>query len=285
MPNGSRPRVGLIVSTYNNPINLRATLRSIRTQSLRPDGVYVADDGSGGATREVVAIEARDLPLKHIWHEDIGFRLSAIRNRAIAAAREEYLVFVDGDTVLHRHFVRDHATLARIGAALLPGRCAIRGFHDTGLDEAPTPVGLLRLFAAKRILNDNIRHGTSFRAQAKGLVKGLRSPIPIVRRCTPKETRGGNMSMWRRDLLSVNGFDEQFKGWGYEDIDCLDRLRRKGVTLLQVIGACVCFHLDHPIRDENGANRLRLSVLREIECGKGVRQYLSDPIHNLGEPA
>jgi GT2 family glycosyltransferase len=41
------PRITLIVTTYNWPAALDLTLRSVARQSMRPDEVIVADDGSG----------------------------------------------------------------------------------------------------------------------------------------------------------------------------------------------------------------------------------------------
>jgi hypothetical protein len=54
-------------------------------------------------------------PLVHVWQADEGFRLARSRNRAIAAARGDYVIIVDGDLVLHRHFVGDHLRAARHG--------------------------------------------------------------------------------------------------------------------------------------------------------------------------
>ena len=100
--------VGLVVSTYNWPEALRCCLESIARQSSPPDEVLVADDGSGEATAEVVRAFRDKLSLRHIWHADEGFRLAAIRNKAIAAARSGYLIVLDGDLVLHRDVITDH---------------------------------------------------------------------------------------------------------------------------------------------------------------------------------
>ena len=39
----------------------------------------------------------------------------------------------------------------------------------------------------------------------------------------------GNLGIWRSDFDRVGGFDETYRGWGYEDSDLVIRLLRAGV--------------------------------------------------------
>ena len=99
--------VSLIISTYNWPRALYLCLDSVMQQTVMPSEIIIADDGSGIATRDVVRhFEAvSPVPVRHIWHEDDGFRLAEIRNKAIAASRGEYVIQIDGDLILQRHFI------------------------------------------------------------------------------------------------------------------------------------------------------------------------------------
>jgi len=44
----------------------------------------------------------------HVWHEDHGFRKNQILNKAIAIAAGDYLIFIDGDCIPHKEFVKEH---------------------------------------------------------------------------------------------------------------------------------------------------------------------------------
>src|SRR5690349_19837375 len=105
----------LIVTTYNWPEALELTLASVTGQSMLPDEVVIADDGSGPATATAIERWRERLvtPLVHVWQPDEGFRLARSRNRAIAVTKADYIVLVDGDMLLHRHFIRDHVDCAR----------------------------------------------------------------------------------------------------------------------------------------------------------------------------
>ena len=81
--------ISVIVSTYNRPDALDVALRSLSRQSDRRFEIVVADDGSGAATERVVRDWTARAPVavKHVWHDDRGFRLAEIRNPAIRKQR------------------------------------------------------------------------------------------------------------------------------------------------------------------------------------------------------
>lgn len=268
------PTVAVIVSTYNNIHGLESCFLGLEKQTQPAEGIYVADDGSRDDTRELVERYASRLPITHVWHPDDGFRLSEIRNKAVARTREDYLVFLDGDSIPHPRFVEDHRSYAKKGVIVLAQRCAIEGFQKQVVPGAPSPLHLVSLFLRKRILNDNQRWGSSWRMRWRGLLKGLRLPRPVYRPCTPNETRGGNLGVWREDLMKVNGFDEAFKGWGHEDLDFVHRLARAGVEHRQLLFRAICYHIDHPVNAENTANALRLQDDPRIRCEVGIDRHL-----------
>ena len=111
-------RTELIVSTYESPRALTLCLTSVACQQALPGSIAVADDGSGPETAEAIAAFAAahpELSLRHVWHEDRGFEKAAILNRAIASSEAEFLVFIDGDVLIHPAFVARHLELARPG--------------------------------------------------------------------------------------------------------------------------------------------------------------------------
>ncbi len=116
--------ISVVVATYNRPDALAAVLRSLGKQNDRQFEVVVADDGSRSDTEDVVqrAQAAFPVPLTHVWQEDTGFRLAAVRNRATARARGEYLIYLDGDCIVRPNFVRAHRDLAETGWCVTGGR-------------------------------------------------------------------------------------------------------------------------------------------------------------------
>ena len=195
----------LLIATYNWPEALAVVLASVRAQRVLPTEVLVADDGSGDATRALVTGESREfpVPLRHIWHDDAGFRLGMIRNKAMEAARGEYLIQLDGDLVLHHEFVASHLAFARHGSYVQGSRAML----DEGLTRECLRKGRLVATAwTKGVRNRvNALHFPSL----SGLVRGPTDPL--------RRTRGCNMAFWRDDIIRVNGYNEAIEGWGRED--------------------------------------------------------------------
>ena len=105
----------LIITTYNWKEALKSVLESVKRQTVLPDEVIVADDGSREDTKAMIdqMREGFPVPLVHSWHEDNGFQLSMSRNRAIAKASGDYLIMIDGDMVLSQTFIESHKRVAK----------------------------------------------------------------------------------------------------------------------------------------------------------------------------
>ena len=123
----NNPKTSLIISTYNEPEVLEITLKSVLAQSVMPDEVIIADDGSKAPTQLLVDQYKGifKIPFIHVWHEDNGFRLAEIRNKAIARASSDYIIQIDGDIIIHKHFIKDHLEFAKKGTFVRASRSYI----------------------------------------------------------------------------------------------------------------------------------------------------------------
>lgn len=235
------PGVSVIVSTYNQPGLLSRCLLALERQSHRDYEVLVADDGSGEETRSLIEQHARRCPhpLKHVWHEDNGFRKTVILNRAVLAASGDYLVFIDGDCVTHPDFIHEHVRDARPGHYLNGSLIRLRRDLSDRLDEAA------------------IRSGEAFRA-AWLTRRGRRFDRRYLRLALPYALRrqlnqhsptrlywlGSNSSCFREDAVAINGFDHRFT-YGFEDADFGYRLELAGIRPRTVRWTAVVLHLWH----------------------------------------
>ena len=68
--------VSVIITTYNHPRWLEKVIWGFETQTHQDFEVVIADDGSGEETRSTIArlAEETGLRIRHVWHEDRGFR-------------------------------------------------------------------------------------------------------------------------------------------------------------------------------------------------------------------
>src|SRR5690554_2052679 len=100
----------LLISIYNWPEALELVLMSVENQSVGPRELLIADDGSSEKTKQLIDAFAKksQIPIKHFWHEDKGFRKSKILNKAVAGSTSDYIIQTDGDCIMHKDFVKDH---------------------------------------------------------------------------------------------------------------------------------------------------------------------------------
>lgn len=268
-------KASVILTTYNRPDALAAALAGYCGQDTRGFELIVADDGSTDATRLVIEDCARraPIPVRHVWQEDRGFRPAAARNRALAVARADYVIFSDGDCVPPESFVRVHLALAEPGYFLSGSRILLSEKFTAAVLRERLPIHewhALHWIAAW------------LRRDVNRALPLLRLPEGAFRKRAPQRWEGVktcNLSAWRRDLIAVNGLDETYSGWGLEDSDLVIRLIRSGVRHKSARFAAPVFHLWHPEHDRSrlAENRRRLDEVlasRRVEALLGVKQYL-----------
>ena len=229
-------KVSVIVSTYNWPEALSAVLTSLASQTEKPHQVIVADDGSSSETEKVLAQYPHSL---HVWHEDEGFRLAEIRNKALAKATGDWIVFLDGDCICPPHFIKQQKRLADSSKILAGNRRLL------------TPAKSEPWLAGQQDFK-------GFCA-SEGRQKLKPWPGLFYRDWSPKnwrKVRGCNIGIARDAALQLGGFDEAYRGWGKEDSDFAVRAINLGLQVRLGQHAVTVLHLYHPeaSRDSLGPN-------------------------------
>jgi glycosyltransferase involved in cell wall biosynthesis len=234
------PTSALVIATYNWPAALTICLESVRRQTVMPDEVIIADDGSGAETKNVVELYRKILavPLRHVWQKDNGYQLARIRNKAFAAAQSAYIIQIDGDLILDPHFVEDHLSASRPDRFCSGSRTLL---HEEATQRILESVDLYPALYKKDMskrYNAIRNRGLSF---AVRLFQRNKKNVHFVLGC--------NMAFWKKDLLKVNGYNEAFSGWGKEDNDIAARLINAGVELRFIKFGAVVYHLHHRLTE------------------------------------
>lgn len=248
----------LLISTYNWPEALELVLKSALVQSIHSTEIIIADDGSKEDTKLLIEQfrQKTNIPIHHIWQEDFGFRKSKILNKAIAQTTADYIIQVDGDCIMHENFVEDHLKAAQNGVYIYGSRVNI------------LPDFVADVFVKKQI-NFNF-----FSKQIKNKTRSLRIPFLSefykIHDGISKKFRGCNVSYWRNDFIAVNGYNENFEGWGREDSDLAIRMGNNGVKAKRIRYAGIVFHIHHKINSKDNFE-LNDKIQSETIANKTVR--------------
>lgn len=235
----SKMDISLCITTYNSVLRLGKVLRHLTDLDRLPKEVVICDDGSGEETFELIRSTASDfpVPLRHLWHEDNGWRVSKARNMGIREAAGDYLVFIDGDCVPHRKFITDHMRLAERGYMVFGDRIHVREPFIENFSHSLTKVVVFMLLNRLKKRNIAIRNPYE---KPRIYKLGDVSPAALADLAI-----GCNIAFWKEDAERVNGFNEALTGWGLEDIEFASRLLFSGVSAKKVRRLAMVCHLDH----------------------------------------
>ena len=226
-------KLTLIITTYNWPESLLLVIESIKRQTILPDEVIIADDGSTKETKDLINNFKKDTDLNiiHSWQEDMGFRAARSRNNAIFKSSGDYIVLIDGDTILHTNFVKDHIANAESGFFVQGSRAL--------LSEKQTKKAL-----AEKIVNFPF-FSSEFKNRKNSIHSRLLSKFFSSKKNYLHGIKSCNMAFYREDCLNINGFNNEFEGWGREDSEFVVRLINSGVKRKNVRFNAIQFHLWH----------------------------------------
>ncbi len=264
-----KPSSALLISTYNWPDALRLVLMSVLDQSVFVNEILIADDGSLPETTALIDEfkKKSTIPIKHFWQEDSGFRKSKILNKAVAGSSADYIIQVDGDCILHPKFVEDHLNSAQKRMYLYGSR-----------------VNILPQFVQDILQNKTIRF-TFFSKEIKNKTRSIHldfvSKLYQPHNGISDKFRGCNVSFWKSDFIAINGYNEDYEGWGREDSDLVIRMGNTCVKAKRLRYAGIVFHIHHKINAKNNFERNDAMQSETIKnkitfIKNGVDQYLKN---------
>lgn len=249
----NKVRTTLLISTYNQADILNLCLKSLLCQTIMPDEIIIADDGSSDNTVEIVQMYRKkiNIPIYHIWHTDKGFRKTLILNTALKHATGNYIIQIDGDIIMSRNFIADHI------------RVSEKGFFVRG-----TRSKLNKQVTEKIISTGEI--GLKF--FSKGVENRINSiRIPCIglnfskKKNNGYSVRGCNFAYWFDDYINVNGYNNDLNGWGNEDEELAWRFINSGIQKKIVKLCAIEFHLYHNESSLNNEFKHRQIVNKVIE--------------------
>lgn len=269
-----KPAVSVIVAFYNNLKFLRLVLAGFERQTFKAFELVIADDGS----REEVVNEINILrssyafPIAHVWHQDDGWKKNIILNQAIAKSTGEFLIFIDADCIPHKAFISDHYLSRQKNVFLAGRRVHLSPRINNKLTERGVKGGMLE--APFQYFLDSLLPKPRTRNSEKAIYIKNRYLKKFLNR-KPTKLLGCNMSMYKADLLRLNGFDERYLHAGTgEDVDLNLRAENSNFQIKSIKNQAIQYHLWHP-RSNHTKNSDNLKLLKENDENKVTATHYS----------
>lgn len=218
-----KDKITLITCTYNRLDKLKNLIRSLKNQSVLPDEFIISDDGSQEDVESFLREEFKGefrFKVKIIKQEDLGFRLSRARNNGVREAEGNLLIIVDSDIIMPHKFIEIFFKNRKEGVVNLSR--AIRLTEE-----------MSNLLTDKDIDNNKYSHLYSKKVYLYNIERYYKNKIYSI--FLPKKQAGKframAFSMYKEDYIKMNGFDENFIGWGLEDVDFGQRAYHNGIKI------------------------------------------------------
>ncbi|WP_298392555.1 glycosyltransferase family 2 protein [Flavobacterium sp.] len=234
-------KITVIISTYNAEEWLEKVLIGYSVQTYKDFDIIIADDGSRPSTKELIDSYAKNypVPIRHLWHEDLGYRRQEILNVAIVEAAHDYILMTDGDCIPRKDFVEVHANLAEKGKFLSGGYCKLPMKTSKAISKEDIISG--RSFSVSWLKSiESLNFSNTLKLGANSLIGKF---LDIISPTTPS-FNNCNSSGFKADMIAINGYDERMK-YGGPDREFGERLENYGVKGKQIRHKAIVLHLDH----------------------------------------
>ncbi len=268
----------LVIAFYNKVRFLELLLAGLSRQTFKDFEVLIADDGSTEANVALVKnlIPKYSFPIKHLWHEDDGFRKNIMLNKCVIAARGDVIIIVDGDCIPHSCFIEEHMNSTHDGTCSTGRRVNL----SQPMSDKLTP----ELVAQGYLEHSNIKMMLyNLKGEGNHAGQGLYFKNKLIRSLINKKIRGvlgSNFSVTKNDLVAVNGFDERYVHPSVgEDTDIEYRLRLNGVKVASLINVAVQYHLYHKELPRHNVNFELLESTKKLGLAKtpfGINKLRKD---------
>ena len=197
-------KVSVIIPTYNRKKLLKIVLKFLFNQTYPKDRyeIIVVDNASTDKTKEMIASLSSPCKLRCLYEPRKGPHIA--RNLGIRNAKGEVILFVDSDIFAPPHLIQEHINYhKRFGEVIVSGP-AVRTSN----------------------LNENFED-----IEKRKFKKfwDLSGPSLIT----------SNLSVKKKYLIKVGGFDEEFEGLGWHDWELGLRLTKLGLKAKRNLNAIV----------------------------------------------
>lgn len=254
-------KTSLIIAYYKNLAFLDLILQSVALQSEKDFEVIIAEDDNANTTIEFLnnQREKYTFPIEHVSHKNIGFRKNRILNKAIVKAKTDYIIFIDGDCVLHKHFIKETLNNVTEKTALFGRRLM-----------------LSKKLTEKALTKNTIKHFTFLNfiiTQCKIIESGIY--LPFISTKKDYGILGCHWSAHKKDLLAINGYDENYVLAGIgEDVDIEWRMKESGIKFKSLKFKAIQYHLHHALNYTSDTSNIAFlkekKKLGQIVCLNGI---------------
>lgn len=257
-------KISLIIPIYKKKEFIEAVLHSINFQTYKNFEVIVTEDDNSLGKFIKDLQKNLNYKLIHIQQEDKGYRRNTALNNGVKISTGNLIVVIDQDCMIHPKFLEEYAKNYN-KADLFTGRRFNLGkkYSEKILKTKERKFNLVEL-----LISDSPK---------KKFLDALYIPwLPFKRN---SRVLGSNFAIKKEFLKKINGFNEDYIGYGLEDVDLEKRVEMAGGIRISMKNKAIQYHLYHP-EPQGNTDRYKLNkdILdetiknRKYICNNGLKK-------------
>lgn len=254
-------KVSLIITAPANLEIFALSLKSVLTQSILPNEIIIINPSTDDALKESIKeFEKKSFIRVTTIQPEEDLNVAQLKNTAIAMSRYDYLTFVDGSSVLHRHFIKDHVSAAKRGVYLQGETLRVDKKISAKIMESKK-LSLPFVYRRPFLFYKGFR------------IILLAKIFAMFVQKKPQKYGLNNFSIFKSELVKLNGFDEAFAQFKNCDKDFLERLYISGAKRKRMRYNAILYRLSSSGTGWLGKIRLDIEANRLPKCKNGLDKY------------
>lgn len=235
-------KISVIVPIYNRLEHLRALFLCLLKQKKQPDELIITDDGSSQKVLDFIGdlIPKAQFKVKHIYQEDKGFRKTRALNNGVRNSIGDLLIFCDQDLIFGEEYIETIAKNIKNDIFLMG-----RAHHITEAEKSIILSDINKIATYNEIVQ---KIPSKYIETIKKMLKEdrkrrLLKTFKLAKRGI--RLVGMSYALMKDSYVKVNGYDENYIGWGQEDDDFGNRLTVAGINGKELVTKNIQLHLWH----------------------------------------
>ncbi|MGL6024769.1 MAG: glycosyltransferase [Cetobacterium sp.] len=268
-------KISMIVTVYNRLSYLKNMIVCLNSQKKKPFELIIADDGSKESVDEILKeFPNLEYKVKHAYQEDKGFRLAASRNNGARLAQGDYFVFMDQDIIFGEDLLEEIEKQAQKSTFL-----KMRAIYVDEKTKEKIEKRLEEKQNYEKVLLevDNEELIKNLKGYKKDNLYVMLYKLGLRKRAA--KIVGLGFGVFKEDYYKINGFDENYEGWGYEDDDFGNRLTFSKIPGIPLKTKQAMIHMYHKEAPSKGKSmneeyyrnkRKQYFKKNELICERGI---------------
>lgn len=219
-------KASLIVYIKHDAKSMPLLVEALKQQTEQDFEVIFAQDGCDENVTKILreTEKQQTLLMTHLFSKEKDYKREVMLNKAIVEAKSDYLIFIEEGSIPHPKFIEEHIRLSKYGKVVAARTATLSNELFSEVTQDMLSSRKMHLYMLGKAVRGKVKKSSELFRITNGFLRHF------ILSDVWQGLSSDNFSLYKEDILSVNGFDERFDAKTEEsDFDLELRLMRQGI--------------------------------------------------------